>query len=80
MLLKPHRILLLDELQQATNRFYEVVEKNSTAGYQQQAEISGSKAVLAGAVAQMKTGTSLEVPAFVSAWLPDLGSNHGPTD
>ena len=45
-----------------------------------QAEISGSKATLAFAVTQMKTGTSLEVPAFVSAWLPDLGSNQGPTD
>ncbi len=45
-----------------------------------QAEISGSRAALAQAVSQMKTGTSLEVPAFVSDWLPDLGSNQGPTD
>jgi hypothetical protein len=45
-----------------------------------QAEISGSRAALAHAVAQMKTGTSLEVPAFVHVWLPDLGSNQGPTD
>jgi hypothetical protein len=43
-------------------------------------EISGSPEVLAQAVSQMKTGTSLEVPAFVSGWLPDLGSNQGPTD
>ena len=45
-----------------------------------QAEISGSTAALAFAVTQMKTGTSLEVPAFVPSWLPDLGSNQGPTD
>ena len=45
-----------------------------------QAKISGSKAALAFAVTQMKTGTSLDVPAFVPSWLPDLGSNQGPTD
>ena len=44
------------------------------------AEITGSKAALTFALTQIKTGTSIEVPAFVPTWLPDLGSNQGPTD
>lgn len=45
-----------------------------------QAEITGNRMVLAHAVAQMKTGTSLEVPAFDHVWLPDLDLNQGPAD
>ena len=42
-------------------------------------EISGSYGALAQGIQQMKTGTDV-VPAFVSDWLPDLGSNQGPAD
>jgi len=42
--------------------------------------VSGSKEMLAMAVADTKKGTSVEVPKSVCGWLPDLGSNQGPTD
>lgn len=42
--------------------------------------VSGSKEKLAAAIAETKKGTSLEVPKSVLGWLPDLGSNQGPTD
>ena len=42
--------------------------------------VSGSKEMLAMAVADTKKGTSVEVPKSVFGWLPDLGSNQGPTD
>ena len=45
-----------------------------------QAEITGSKAALAGAVTAMGNGAPLTVPHSVKGWLPDLGSNQGPTD
>jgi len=44
------------------------------------AEITGSSAALAFSVAQSKMGTSEEVPISGITWLPDLGSNQGPTD
>ncbi len=45
-----------------------------------EAEISGSYAVLAGAIAETKKGTLGRVPTFASNWLLDLGSNQGHTD
>ena len=45
-----------------------------------QAVVTGSSAALAMAVAETKKDTSLEVPNSVYSWLPDLGSNQGPTD
>ena len=42
--------------------------------------VTGSKEKLAMAVADTKKGTSIEVPKSVLGWLPDLGSNQGPTD
>ena len=45
-----------------------------------EAVVTGSKEALAVAVAETKMGTSIEVPSSVSIWLPDLGSNQGPTD
>ena len=47
-----------------------------------QVVMTGSNAALAVtvAVAETKKGTSLEVPKSVLGWLPDLGSNQGPTD
>ena len=44
-----------------------------------EAEISGSYAVLAGAIVETKKG-ALKVPTFASNWLLDLGSNQGHTD
>jgi hypothetical protein len=43
-----------------------------------QAEITGSRAALAYAVAQMKTSPSLEVLAFVHVWLGDFGVGEFP--
>ena len=45
-----------------------------------QVVMTGSNAALAAAVAETKKGTSLEVPKSELGWLPDLGSNQGPTD
>jgi site-specific DNA recombinase len=42
--------------------------------------MTGSNAALAAAIAETKKGTSCEVPQSVFVWLPDLGSNQGPTD
>ncbi len=42
--------------------------------------MTGSNAALAAAIAETKKGTSHEVPKSVLGWLPDLGSNQGPTD
>ena len=44
-----------------------------------EAEISGSYAVLAGAIAESNKG-GLRVPTFAPNWLLDLGSNQGHTD
>ena len=45
-----------------------------------QVVMTGSNAALATAIAETKKGTSCEVPKSVFGWLPDLGSNQGPTD
>ena len=45
-----------------------------------EAEISGSYAVLAGAIADIKKGNLGRVPTFAPNWLLDLGSNQGHTD
>ncbi len=45
-----------------------------------EAQMSGSYAALAGAIAETKKGTLGRVPTFVSNWLLDLGSNQGHTD
>ena len=45
-----------------------------------EAQISGSYAALAGAIAETKKDTLGRVPTFVSNWLLDLGSNQGHTD
>ena len=45
-----------------------------------EAQITGSYAALAGAIAETKKGTIGRVPTFASNWLLDLGSNQGHTD
>ena len=45
-----------------------------------EAQITGSYAALANAVAETKTGILGRVPRFVPNWLPDQGSNLGPAD
>ena len=45
-----------------------------------EAQITGSYAALANAVAETKTGNLGRVPRFVPDWLPDQGSNLGPAD
>lgn len=45
-----------------------------------EATVIGSSLALTTAVAETKKSTSVEVPKSVFGWLPDLGSNQGPTD
>ncbi|MFA7175456.1 MAG: recombinase family protein, partial [Kiritimatiellia bacterium] len=45
-----------------------------------EAVVTGNSLALAMSVAETKKGTSVEVPKSVFGWLPDLGSNQGPTD
>ena len=45
-----------------------------------EAQITGSYAALAGAIAETKKGKLGMVPTFASNWLLDLGSNQGHTD
>ncbi len=45
-----------------------------------QVAMAGGNAALAAVIAETKKGTSCEVPKSVLGWLPDLGSNQGPTD